>query len=55
MNGIKAFDLKDADEAILKKIFLLNESYAPFLGPLEGAACSASQGAPRQRPAETFE
>ena len=35
MNGIKAFDLKDADEAILKKIFLLNESYAPFLGPLE--------------------
>ena len=24
MNGIKAFDLKDADEAILKKIFLLN-------------------------------
>ena len=21
MNGIKAFDLKDADEAILKKIF----------------------------------
>ena len=35
MNRIKAFDLKNADEAVLKKIFTLNESYAPFLGPLE--------------------